>query len=240
MSIQSINPVNYIDDLNSAALSPGVENLISSKEFLTGHIDYYHNENFIEIPSQYAYRADMYLLRDTYNAFYKMYVAAKKDGINLKIISAMRSHTEQQWIWEDKWLKKQYYAEDKLVQIKNILEFSAMPGTSRHHWGTEIDLNSTTDNYFLSGEGKKTYDWLTAHACEYGFCQVYDANYETREGHGEEKWHWSYLPISKLLPDLYKQKVGYADISGFSGSEYAETLKVIDKYVLSVHPDCCK
>lgn len=240
MSLQFINPaINIAHDKNSD-LPPDLEKLISSKEFLTGRIDYYHDDNFIEIPKQYAYREDMFLLRDTYQAFYKMYLSAKQDGVNLKIISATRTCTEQQWIWEDKWAKKQYYSADKLVRIKNIMEFSAMPGTSRHHWGTEMDLNSTSDSYFLSGDGKKMYEWLTAHACDFGFCQVYDANYANREGHGEEKWHWSYYPISKMLPDLYKQKVSYKDIHGFSGSEYAESLKVIDHYVLSVYGNCCE
>lgn len=240
MSLQFIDPANDFSNPGKPEINSTLEKLINSKEFLTGQVDYYNNENFIEIPAQYAYRADMFLLQDTYQAFYKMYLAAKEDGIHLKIISATRTHTEQQWIWEDKWVKKQYYDEDKLLRIKNIMEFSAMPGTSRHHWGTEIDLNSTSDSYFLSGDGKKTYEWLQAHACEFGFCQVYDADYANREGHGEEKWHWSYYPISKSLPDLYKQIVGYKDIRGFSGSEYAETLKVIDRYVLSVHADCCK
>ncbi|NJK84501.1 MAG: M15 family metallopeptidase [Saprospiraceae bacterium] len=36
-----------------------------------------------------------------------------------------------------------------------ILKYSSMPGTSRHHWGTDIDLNSFSNSYFEQGEGKK-------------------------------------------------------------------------------------
>ena len=48
-----------------------------------------------------------------------------------------------------------------------------MPSTSRHHWGTDIDLNSLNNSYFSSGKGLKEYDWLTTNANHYGFYQVY-------------------------------------------------------------------
>ncbi|MFM9004881.1 MAG: D-alanyl-D-alanine carboxypeptidase family protein [Flavobacteriales bacterium] len=43
------------------------------------------------------------------------------------------------------------------------MKFSSMPGTSRHHWGTDIDLNSVEPSYFLSGKGLLIYQWLSAH-----------------------------------------------------------------------------
>ncbi len=214
--------------------------LFSSKYFLTGQIDYYTDPHFIEIPKQYAYREDMFLLKETYEAFYNMYLAAQKDGISLKIISATRTHTEQSWIWEDKWKKAAYNNADQLIKISNIMQFSAMPGTSRHHWGTEIDLNSLSDEYFTTGAGKNIYKWLITHACEFGFCQVYDEAYKNRKGHGEEKWHWSYYPLSKGLPERYKLNVKYSDIKGFSGCELAEQAHVIEDYVLGVSTKCCE
>ena len=44
-----------------------------------------------------------------------------------------------------------------------------MPGTSRHHWGTEIDIHSYNNESFEQGPGKAIYDWLTLHAADYGF-----------------------------------------------------------------------
>ena len=32
-----------------------------------------------------------------------------------------------------------------------------MPSTSRHHWGTDLDLNNLNNSYFTSGKGKKIY-----------------------------------------------------------------------------------
>ena len=48
-----------------------------------------------------------------------------------------------------------------------------MPATSRHHWGTDMDINSVEDDYFKDGKGKKVYRWLVENASKYGFCQVY-------------------------------------------------------------------
>ena len=65
-----------------------------------------------------------------------------------------------------------------------------MPGsTSRHHWGTEIDIHSLKNGDFADGEGLKIYEWLTTHAEDYGFYQPYTAEQGYEE---EEKWHWSY------------------------------------------------
>jgi hypothetical protein len=70
-----------------------------------------------------------------------------------------------------------------------------------------------------------------AHAYEYGFCQPYTSKSEGRTGYEEEKWHWSYLPLSKNLLREYKSKIDYSDITGFNGSEVAEKIRVIKKYV---------
>jgi zinc D-Ala-D-Ala carboxypeptidase len=56
------------------------------------------------------------------------------------------------------------------------MQYSSMPGTSRHHWGTDVDLYALDDIYFTYGDGKIVYDWLLANAANYGFCQPYTAN----------------------------------------------------------------
>jgi LAS superfamily LD-carboxypeptidase LdcB len=106
-----------------------------------------------------------------------------------------------------------------------------MPATSRHHWGTDMDLNSLDNSYFESGEGLKIYQWLTAHAADYGFCQPYTSKSGGRTGYEEEKWHWSYLPLSGEFLEQYKNLVTYADIEGFKGSEVSKSMKVISHFV---------
>ena len=116
-----------------------------------------------------------------------------------------------------------------------------MPGTSRHHWGTDIDINSLEDSYFLSGQGKKEYEWLTKNAARFGFQQPYTPKDKERPtGYEEEKWHWTYKPISKDLTLQYAKSVTIESIKGFSGAETAESIDIINKYVLGIHPDCLK
>ena len=128
---------------------------------------------------------------------------------------------------------------DPKARAIKILRWSSMPSTSRHHWGTDIDLNNLEPEYFESGQGLKEYDWLVAHAHEYGFCQVYSEMGSARPfGYQEEKWHWSYLPISKELTNAYAKKISDNDINGFMGAESAALIEVVKKYVLGINSDC--
>jgi LAS superfamily LD-carboxypeptidase LdcB len=114
-----------------------------------------------------------------------------------------------------------------------------MPGTSRHHWGTDIDLVSVDPTYFDSGQGKKIYEWLFSHAREYGFCQVYSNKEETgRTGYSMEKWHWSFMPIANSYLSAYRQLINFSDIKGFSGDKLVSKLDVIEKYVAGLDSAC--
>lgn len=107
-----------------------------------------------------------------------------------------------------------------------------MPGSSRHHWGTDIDLNSLENNYFLSGEGKRIYMWLSSHAKDYGFAQVYTNPEPTlRPGYAEEKWHWSYLPLANNYLKQYNALITHSMITGFHGAELNQQLQIIENYV---------
>lgn len=208
-------------------------------EFLTGKNNYYTDSAFTEIPAGMAYRENMFLLKETYAAYLEMYQTAKKEGIELKIMSAARTFEEQKWIWEDKWTanRKHYPHTDSLAVF--VMQYSAMPGTSRHHWGTEVDLNSTSPAWFETPYGKKVYAWLQENACNYGFCQTYDEMGLSRTtGYREEKWHWSYYPLSNIFQSKYGETVTYSHLQGFSGDASAAGLQVIDRYVLAVSNQC--
>lgn len=211
-----------------------------SKAYLLGQFDETNDSRFVKIDSQYARGSAVgkFLRKESYEAFAKMAQAAKKDGVILFIISATRNFTSQKVIWENKWDGKTPVEGKNLTTIadlperaKMILLYSSMPGTSRHHWGTDMDLNSLDNSYFASGEGLKIYQWLHAHASAFGFCQPYTSKVTGRTGYEEEKWHWSYLQLSKELLKEYKKQIRYTDITGFKGSEVAKKLTVIDSYV---------
>ena len=227
------------DDINTS-------NIMTSKEILIGKIDF-SNETLVLIPLQYANRESIYMNKEAFEAFLEMYNAAAEVGVSLKILSGFRSFEHQKTIWENKWngrvkLTGNISATDisnKQKRALEILKFSAMPGTSRHHWGTDIDLNSLNNSYFESGEGRKVYDWLLQNAGIYGFCRPYNVKGKDRlAGYEEEKWHWSYMPVAKKYLSDYIEIITYEDIKGFDGHETAETVQVIEKYVMSINPEC--
>ncbi|MFK7951115.1 MAG: M15 family metallopeptidase [Saprospiraceae bacterium] len=215
-------------------------------DYLMGKFNPNSHPDFSSIAGKYASKGGMRMRTDAYKAYQEMFKAAKKDGVTLKIISATRPFHHQKSIWEAKWngqrkvdgkmLSKNMEPKQKAMKI---LRWSSMPGTSRHHWGTDVDINNLNNSYFESGKGKKEYDWLITNASTYGFCQVYSVMDQTRpDGYQEEKWHWSYIPVARELTQLYKQKLSNGDIGGFTGSESAELIDVKTKYVLGINPKC--
>ncbi|MGH7249837.1 MAG: D-alanyl-D-alanine carboxypeptidase family protein, partial [Minisyncoccia bacterium] len=127
---------------------------------------------------------------------------------------------------------------DGRAKFMKILEYIAAPGTSRHHWGTDIDINGANISYF-ENEGNEEYLWLVQNAGSFGFCQTYRSkNLDGRTGYKEERWHWSYLPLSRGFTEEYKNLITNEDIRGFSGDQYASGEDLINNYVLSINPDC--
>lgn len=219
-----------------------------SLDYLMGKFNPAKDTAFTEIALQHADRKDLYMRKDAYRAFQQMFDAAKKDSIRLVIRSAARNFKRQKAIWEGKWagsrkLSGNVNAAKKypkaMPRALKILEFSSMPSTSRHHWGTDIDLNNFNNQYFEKGRGLKEYEWLTANAEKFGYCQVYTAKDAARpEGYNEEKWHWSYLPIAKQLTELARREMTDAQIKGFKGAEVAQEIGVVEKYILGINRDC--
>ncbi|MCK5856506.1 MAG: M15 family metallopeptidase [Bacteroidales bacterium] len=218
-----------------------------SKNYLLGKVSPSKDSKFSKIEKPYTLKSNIYMLNEAYLAYTKMYAAAAKEGLDLKIISAFRSFNHQKSIWEAKWtgarkvlgkdLSKAY--QNAEARAKVILLFSSMPGTSRHHWGTDIDIYSLEDADFLQGKGKDIYTWLVQNAHTFGYCQVYTPKPETRtSGYEEEKWHWSYLPMAKEYLLEYQKHIKHKDIKGFKGDRVAEKINVIDNYVLGINPDC--
>ncbi len=199
-----------------------------TKAFVLGKFNYKTDSTFIKVKSEHSTK-QLYLKKECYMAFIDMYTAAKADSIDLIIQSGTRNFKEQKAIWERKW--KLYNSISPIERAKKILEYSAMPSTSRHHWGTDLDLNNLNNSYFESGEGKKTYNWLTKNANRYGFYQVYTSKNNGRSGYNEEKWHWSYLPLASQYLQFYNHKINIEDITGFEGSNYAKELQSIETFV---------
>lgn len=215
--------------------------------FITGQFQPETHARFVPVPGKYADRKGMFVQKDVLDAFVEMYNAAQDEGIQLVIRSAARNHAYQKGIWERKWLGEQQLSDgtrasdiaDPVLRAQKILEYSAMPGTSRHHWGTDIDLNSFTNSWFDKGEGLRLFNWLNAHAESFGFCRPYTEKTEQRPfGYNEEKWHWSYSPLASKYLAFAEQHLDIGEITGFLGSETAQDLDVIEKYILGISPVC--
>lgn len=214
--------------LNMAQPSP------ITRDELLGKFNPADHPDFVQIDKAYTNKSEIYLRKQTYDAFERMHQAAKLDDVNLTILSATRNFQYQKGIWERKWERKRYMGWQSFDKAKDIMTYSSMPGTSRHHWGTDIDLNSLDNAYFVSGKGKREYDWLLMHGPEFGFHQVYTSKDSGRTGYNEEKWHWSYMPLSKEYLKAYNELVKSEHISGFRGAKSADSLDVISNYVFGI------
>jgi LAS superfamily LD-carboxypeptidase LdcB len=215
-------------------------------DYIMGQFEPDQHDDFVLIPSHYASRKGMYLRKEAFEDYLKMYEHASSDGIKFTIRSATRNFEYQRGIWERKWTGETILSdgtaasnvEDFVSRAKKILLFSSMPSTSRHHWGTDIDLNSFDNAYFESGQGLQEYNWLLEHAATYGFCQPYTDKSGGRTGYEEEKWHWTYMPISKDLTEYAASYLSDDMITGFLGSEVAAEIGVVKNYVLGINGQC--
>ncbi len=153
--------------------------------------------------------------KDTAEAFQKMKTAALAEGINIELVSAYRSFQRQKEIFEGKYNRYTSQGLSPIKAIEKIIEYSTIPGTSRHHWGTDIDIidanakprpKSVLQPELFHGEGPfcKLKDWLTENAEEFGFYEVYTDN-PKRKGFEYEPWHFSYAPVSIPMLQEYKK-----------------------------------
>lgn len=220
---------------------------LTAEEYLSGRFDPYKNSLFVSLSDLGIPTAGrrIFLRRDAALALALLYTHLKKEhpSVPFWIQSGTRTFFDQKTIWENKWNGRtpveggrlNRTVSDPLRRARKILEFSSMPGTSRHHWGTDFDINVLTNAYYKSGSGEILYVWLAANASRYGFCQPYTEG--RAAGYLEERWHWSYRPISSLLlADWIRQFEMSGPPGGFDGSVYAKDLARI--YAESVSSEC--
>ena len=209
------------------------------RDFLLGQVIHKDNPLFIKVDNEHTER-NIYLIHSVYEAYQKMYEAALADSVCLIITSGHRTFMEQLCEWELRWNnpRTEIEFENDTEKARYILQYRSMPGTTRHHWGTDIDLNSFELAYYETEEGKKVYRWLKEHANTYGFYQPYTAKDENRRtGYQEEKWHWSYKPLARLILFKYLELISIEDITGFKGDTAVRKLPVIDEWVCGVDPE---
>ncbi|MFN0313672.1 MAG: M15 family metallopeptidase [Burkholderiales bacterium] len=171
--------------------------------------------------------------------FVAMRAEAAQEGIDLRPYSSFRDFDTQVLIWNRKFRgERTLYSRDGQVmdaavlteaqKIDAILTWSALPGTSRHHWGTEIDVYDHAampegyrvqllpEEYAPDGVFGKLAQWLGPNLERFGFFRPYD---QERGGISPEPWHISYAPVAALAQaaltgDVVAQALQAADLLG--------------------------
>ena len=185
------------------------------------------------------------------NALLSMASKAKKSGIRISCVSGYRSFERQKQIWERKYKKFTKNGLSPEEAIQKIIEYSTIPGTSRHHWGTEMDIvdgnyidtpNLLSASNFEPGKPfHKLKVWLEEHAAEFGFYRVY-TDVPGRKGFKYEPWHYSFKPLSVDYLKSYKELdiLTILKDEKINGSEYF-TPEFIDDYrsehILDINPE---
>ena len=151
-------------------------------------------------------------------AFRNMQKEALKDGINLRAASSFRNFERQKLIFTEKMtgIRPVLDRQEKPLDItklspaeliRAILVFSAVPGLSRHHYGTDIDVYDPdlipeggaldlTNREYSSGPQAPVSQWLDTRMQEFGFFRPYAAPTSSTSG---ELWHISYAPDADII-----------------------------------------
>ena len=73
-----------------------------AKAFILGKFNYKEDIRFTKVSSLHSVK-ELYLDKAVYQSFTNMFEAARKDNVELKIVSGTRNFDEQKAIWERKW-----------------------------------------------------------------------------------------------------------------------------------------
>lgn len=191
-------------------------------------------------------------------SFLAMRDAATAAGIDLVAASSFRDFERQLAIWNGKWRGERPLLDragcpldvatlDPAARIDAILCWSALPGGSRHHWGSDVDVvdagampagyrvQLVPAEYARDGVFARLAQWLDGNMTRFGFYRPYAADHG---GAVAEPWHLSYWPVAAqalealTLPVLRRAVAG----SGILGrDEVLERLpEIYTRFILAV------
>jgi LAS superfamily LD-carboxypeptidase LdcB len=193
-------------------------------------------------------------------SFLAMCDAAASDGIALVARSSFRDFATQVTIWNAKWrgerplrsrtgllLERAKISDAEMVDT--ILTWSSIPGGSRHHWGTDLDVVDAnaipagyevqliTEEYMPGAIFGQLSSWLDANLARFGFFRPYRTD---RGGYCPEPWHLSYAPVSapaleRMNLAVLRQALQDSDVLG---KQYVldRLPEIYTRYLLNVDP----
>lgn len=169
-----------------------------------------------------------FLHPEAVNAFLALQQAASEAGFNLQPASTYRDFERQMLIWNAKFNGERKVHDDNgyaldmsqlddFQKIKAMLRWSAVPGSSRHHWGTEIDifdpdllpkgqlLQLEPWEYQPGGYFAQLTEWLYHHVEHFGFYFPFDGMNNRKVGY--EPWHISFRPVSSEYEKIFNNEM---------------------------------
>jgi LAS superfamily LD-carboxypeptidase LdcB len=195
-------------------------------------------------------------------SFLAMRDAALREGIDLQAVSSYRDHARQLTLWNRKWRgERPLYGRDGGVldhaslseaeRVDAILAWSAVPGGSRHHWGSDLDVidaNALPQGYqvqLLPGEYAsdgpfaRLTAWLDRNMGRFGFFRPYGSD---RGGAGIEPWHLSYAPVANeameaLSLSVLRSAIAQSDMLG-KDCVLERLPEIYTRFILAVDPPC--
>jgi LAS superfamily LD-carboxypeptidase LdcB len=156
------------------------------------------------------------LHREVVSPFLTLRAAAAADGIDLVAFSGFRDFDRQLAIWNGKFRGERPLQDrsgrpldvaslSAAQRVEAILWWSALPGASRHHWGTDFDvmdaaalppgykLQVIPAEYQRGGPFHRLTTWMDEHLHAFGFYRPYTAD---RGGVSPEPWHLSHARVA--------------------------------------------
>ncbi|MCQ9123067.1 M15 family metallopeptidase [Rodentibacter caecimuris] len=194
-----------------------------TSEMLTGK----SREHLVNLPTPHS--INHFLQAQAVKAFQSLQQRAVKNGFNLQPASSFRDFQRQQLIWNGKFSGERKVHDDEghsldlslwddWQKCQAILRWSALPGGSRHHWGTEIDIFDP--DLLPQGQSLQLEPW--EYEKDGYFCELSEFLVENLphfdfalpfmqqsigKKMGREPWHISYLPLAEQAKAQFSSEV---------------------------------
>ncbi len=162
----------------------------------------------------------LFIHKDCYDDYFRLKGTLAGKKLELRTASSFRSYEHQRKIWNDKADGKRALRSKTGITLKYdelnceeifwaILNWSSIPGSSRHHWGTDIDiydhsqykdgkvLKLANEEYQGSGPNSKISDALFEHN------DLFYRPYLDGKSYQMELWHLSHKKQGEKLQSLY-------------------------------------
>jgi LAS superfamily LD-carboxypeptidase LdcB len=191
-------------------------------------------------------------------AYIEMRSAAAREGLDIAAVSSFRDFARQLAIWNGKFRGERplYDRDGRLLDratlapaacVDTILLWSALPGASRHHWGSDFDVIDRAalppdqrwqllpHEFAPHGVFARLEGWLAENLARYGFFRPYGTE---RGGVRPEPWHLSFAPVASgalraLTPALLREALAASAIDARE-EVLARIDELHERYVLAV------